>query len=122
MDGAISLTAMVALQDAELAGVTIAKGRSVILILSAANRDPDIFPDPDTFNVRRKNKPHLSFAGGAHYCLGVNLARLELELVFRRLIERFPNMALAEELPPRTPTFHQQSWDRVMVQLEPQTA
>jgi len=121
MDGAISLTAMVALEDAELEGVKIAKGRGVTLLLAAANRDPDIYPDPDRFDILRKNKPHLSFAGGAHYCLGVNLARLELELVIRRLVERFPNMVLAEDPPPRTPTFHQQSWDHVMVLLEPKS-
>lgn len=119
MDGAISLTAKVTMQDVELAGVQIQEGRRVILLLAAANRDPDVFPDPDKFDVRRTSKkPHLSFAGGAHYCLGVNLARLELEQVFRQLIQRFPNMVLADENPPRTPRFHQQSFEQVRVILD----
>lgn len=116
-DGAISLSRMLSLKDTQLAGVDIPAGRYITVLLAAANRDPDVFPDPDRFNITRRGKPHLSFAGGAHYCLGVNLARLELEQTFARLVARFPDMTLADPYPPRSPTFHQQSFEQVMVVL-----
>ncbi|MBZ4320500.1 cytochrome P450 [Streptomyces huiliensis] len=68
-----------------LAGLEIEAGALVVAVLAAANRDPDRFTDPDRFDIIRDEGPHLSFAGGAHYCLGSQLARLQAEIVFSRL-------------------------------------
>lgn len=119
LDPPISLSRTITLQDVSLQGVDIPAGRYVTILMAAANRDPEVFNKPNAFNIERRGKPHLTFAGGVHYCLGVNLARLELEQVFATLIERYPNMVLANSAPPRSPTFHQQSFERVLVQLEP---
>ena len=61
----------------------------VLTLLGAANRDPHRYPDPDRFDVGRTGQQHLSFAAGIHYCLGAPLARLEGEIVFDRLLDRF---------------------------------
>jgi cytochrome P450 PksS len=77
--------------------VPIAKGAIVIAGIGAANRDPAVFPEPDRFDVARRDNHHLSFGFGAHFCLGAPLARLEGEIAFRALLERFPKLALAEQ-------------------------
>ncbi|WP_198037060.1 cytochrome P450 [Nocardia sp. BMG51109] len=66
----------------------VGPGRAVLFSLAAANRDPAVFPDPDTFRLRRRNsRPHLGFGNGAHFCLGAHLARLELTTMLRTLAE-----------------------------------
>jgi hypothetical protein len=70
------------------------------MILGAANRDPERYPDPDRIDFTRTKTQPLSFGGGVHLCLGAPLARLEVEIVFRRLAERFAGMELVGELPP----------------------
>lgn len=75
--------------DAALLGHTLPKGKAVITLLGAANRDPEQFTDPDSFDVGRDQGPPLSFASGIHYCLGANLARVEGTEVFAALIKRF---------------------------------
>jgi cytochrome P450 len=67
----------------------------VTVVLAAANRDPDVFADPHTFDVTRSNaREHVSFSAGRHYCLGAALARMEGEVGLRMLFERFPDLAL----------------------------
>jgi len=92
-----------ALEDSELHGVAIPKGSMLHLRFAAANRDPEQFPDPDRLDLRRPNPgAHLAFGQGAHHCLGAPLARLELNLAFRTLLERFENPRLAPgHAPPR---------------------
>ena len=68
---------------------TIRKAERVLLVLSAANRDPRQFSDPDTFDITRHPNPHVAFGGGIHHCLGANLARLEGQEAFRALTQRF---------------------------------
>ena len=83
-----------------LAGVRIPAGALVIVSLSAANRDPAIFPDPDSFDIARPNvNRQLAFAAGPHYCLGAQLARLETHAVLSALLDRRAALAGAE--PPR---------------------
>jgi pimeloyl-[acyl-carrier protein] synthase len=65
--------------------------------MAAANRDPAIFQDPDRFDIGRQPNPHISFGSGIHYCLGVALARMEGQEVFRALAERFGRFELATE-------------------------
>jgi cytochrome P450 len=80
-------------QDLQIGGQTLPAGSFVGLILAAANRDPAMFADPDRLDPQRSNSArHLAFASGPHYCLGASLARLEGEVVFRTLAERFPKL------------------------------
>jgi cytochrome P450 len=86
-----------ALSDTEIGGRPIREGESVVTFLGAGNRDPEQFPDPDRFDVGRDDGAPLSFGGGIHYCLGAALARLEAQVVFDRLLDRFPGLELLEE-------------------------
>jgi cytochrome P450 len=79
----------------DLEGQQIARGDSLILMLGAANRDPDVFPEPARFDVARRANRHLAFAAGAHFCAGAPLARLEGASALRVLFQRFPRTALA---------------------------
>ncbi len=78
-----------------VAGVDIPAGRPMLLGLAAANRDPAVFSDPDTFDVARNDRRHLAFGGGAHLCLGAPIARLEVSVALRELARRFPRLRLA---------------------------
>ncbi|PNE42771.1 cytochrome P450 [Streptomyces noursei] len=84
-----------ATEDIELAGETIGKGSTVVVALSAANRDPRRFDDPDTLDVHRRARGHLSFGHGVHQCLGQQLARVEMRAGFGGLLRRFPTLELA---------------------------
>jgi cytochrome P450 len=85
----------VAATDFEVGGTAIPEGQTVIIVMGAANRDPQVFDDADMFDVRRSNKSdHLSLAFGAHFCLGAALARLEGEIAFATLTQRFPDAHL----------------------------
>ena len=89
--------------DAEVAGARIRAGDLVIVSLSAANRDPGVFADPDRYDIRRDNAAdHLAFAIGPHYCLGVHLTTLQTTLALGLLLERFPGIHAAGPLPPVT--------------------
>nr|WP_157528606.1 cytochrome P450 [Kibdelosporangium sp. MJ126-NF4] len=82
----------------EIGGHTIPVNRGVVFITAAANRDPQVFPDPHRFDITRPEAvEHLAFGGGAHYCLGAPLSRLEGDVAFRALAERFPKLRLAGE-------------------------
>ncbi|PPJ09090.1 cytochrome P450 [Nocardia nova] len=84
-----------ATDDIELGGETIGKGSTVVVSLLAANRDPRRFDDPDTLDVHRTARGHLSFGHGMHLCLGQQLARIEMRAGFAGLLRRFPTLALA---------------------------
>jgi cytochrome P450 len=84
-----------ATEDIELGGETIAQGSTVVVSLLAANRDPQRFDDPDTLDIHRKARGHLSFGHGIHQCLGQQLARIEMRAGFAGLLRRFPTLRLA---------------------------
>jgi len=84
-------------RDAEIGGVSVTAGQSVLVLLGAANRDPRRFPDPDTFDPGRGDNHHLTFSAGPHYCLGAALGRMEGRLALPRLLGRFPALALAAD-------------------------
>jgi cytochrome P450 len=96
-DGPIALTVRVLHADAEFGGKTIPKNASVWAMLSAANRDPEVFPDPDRFDIERRENHHVAFGGGAHFCLGSHLAHLEAEIAIGSLVQRFPRLKLESE-------------------------
>lgn len=82
-----------ALADAEIHGQEIKKGDRVVMWHTSADRDETVFDDPYTFDIERWPNKHIAFGGGgAHYCLGANLARMELRLIFREILERIPDM------------------------------
>ncbi|HEU4535629.1 MAG TPA: cytochrome P450 [Polyangiaceae bacterium] len=81
--------------EVELAGRRFQRGDQLLALLPSALRDPRAFPDPDTFDPRRQPAESVQFGGGARFCLGVSLARLEGDVLFRTLLERFPYMRLA---------------------------
>jgi cytochrome P450 family 142 subfamily A polypeptide 1 len=87
----------IATSDAEVAGTPIAAGDRVALIYPAANRDPTVFDRPDEFDTTRDPNPHLSFGHGTHFCLGANLARIELRLLFETLTQRVTNLRVVRE-------------------------
>ena len=90
----------VAAEDFELHGTKVSAGQTVIVVMGAANRDEAVFADPDRLDVTRSNKlDHLSFAFGAHYCIGAALARLEGDVVFSTLVRRFPDARLLDDDP-----------------------
>ncbi|WP_328380553.1 cytochrome P450 (plasmid) [Streptomyces sp. NBC_00440] len=101
-------------EDVVIGGVAVPAGTKINPFLAAANRDPLHFPDPDRFDITRTGGKGIGFGGGVHYCLGSALARLEGEVVFRSLVERFPKLALAGE-PELSPEFNFRSYARVPV-------
>ena len=90
-------TARIRTADVKIGGCPIRRGESVLAFLAAANRDPERYPEPDRFDITRRDVHHHSFGGGAHFCLGAPLARLEAQLAIAALVERFPNLRLADE-------------------------
>ncbi|NJP90698.1 cytochrome P450 [Nonomuraea sp. FMUSA5-5] len=99
------VTARVATADLEVGGVTVRAGESVIALSAAADHDPAVFERPGELDVRRDARHHVAFGYGSHQCLGQNLARLELEIVFGTLFSRVPGLRVAvpvAELPFKT--------------------
>ncbi len=87
--------------DFELSGHRFEQGDKVVMLYGAANRDPRAFEDPEVFDVRRHPNPHLGFGGpGPHFCLGANLARRELAVVFRQLFGRLPDIEVSGDAVP----------------------
>jgi cholest-4-en-3-one 26-monooxygenase len=86
-----------ATRDTEIRGVKVRENDKVVLWYPSANRDEQVFPDPDRFDVTRDPNDHLAFGVGEHYCLGANLARMELQEIFRGILTRLPDLELAAE-------------------------
>ncbi len=90
-------------QDTELRGKQLKKGQQILLCYSSANHDADAFEDPDTFRIDR-NPAHLAFGLGTHFCLGANLARMEMRVAIEQVLERMPNMEYANGGPVLVPS------------------
>ncbi|WP_306212105.1 cytochrome P450 [Actinoplanes sp. RD1] len=97
--------------DVTVAGVRIPAGAQVAALLGAANRDPAVFRDPDSFDVGRDPNPHAGFGAGLHFCLGAPLARIELRAALSALLD-LPGLALAAE-PVHRPTFVLRAFEKV---------
>jgi P450-derived glycosyltransferase activator len=103
-DPPIQFSVRSAYDGVELAGERLEAGQVLMLVLAAANRDPDVYPSPDRFDITRTDRPeHLAFLSGAHYCVGAPLARMEGEVALRTLAERMPELR-AVGTPTRRPT------------------
>jgi cholest-4-en-3-one 26-monooxygenase len=82
-----------ALEDYELSGVQVERGQRVVMFYRSANFDEDVFDDPRAFNILRDPNPHVGFGGaGAHYCIGANLARMTIDLIFNAVADNMPNL------------------------------
>ncbi len=99
-DSSVQLTARDALEDTEVCGIPVARGRSVITILGAANRDPHIFERPEALDITREKVKPLSFGGGIHLCLGAQLARIEADEALKVLLTRLPGLELEDPQKP----------------------
>jgi cytochrome P450 len=102
--------------ETKIGGVAVAEGDSITTILGAGNRDPRRFAEPDAFRPLRADGGPLSFGGGAHFCIGAALARLEGSVAFPRLVRRFPRLAAAGD-PVRRETFLLRGYDVLPVSV-----
>ncbi len=101
-DSPVQMTSRTAGCDVEILGQHFAAHETVALLLGGANRDPDVFSDPDRFDITRASaKDHLAFSSGVHACLGASLARMEAAIALQALFERFPDLQLAADPVPR---------------------
>lgn len=96
-DSPVQLTVRFALQDAEVAGVPVPAGSTLLLLIGAANRDPAAYEHPERLDIGRTPLRHLAFGQGIHFCLGAPLARLETQIALRMLLARAPQLRLAGE-------------------------
>jgi cytochrome P450 len=103
-DSPLQLFERTAVEDTRIGEITVERGTKIAALLGAANRDPAVFGDPDTFDVGRADNPHLGFGAGIHFCVGAPLARVELQSSLATLLRRFPGLELAET-PQRRPEF-----------------
>ena len=92
----VDITGRIASREMEVHGCPVHATQSLLVSLRGANRDPEVFEDPERFDITRKKSPHVAFGGGAHICIGAPLARLEAQVALLRLFERFPNLRLAD--------------------------
>lgn len=98
-DGPVGVSTMRwALEDVEYYGVTIPAGAMVVASLLGANRDPEMFANPDTLDITRSPNKHIAFGNGIHYCVGAPLARMEGAIAFNTLLRRVPNLALTVDV------------------------
>jgi cytochrome P450 len=93
--GVASSFARYALEDVELGGVLVRAGEPVIGSVASANRDEEVFAQPDTLDLTRSTNPHIGFGHGAHHCVGAQLARMELQVAIATLLERLPGLRFA---------------------------
>ena len=94
-DSSVQVTGRTTLEYVEeIGGISLEKGQSVICLLGSANRDPEVYPDPDRLDISRRDVRSFSFGGGIHYCVGAQLARIEAEIAIATLLRRLSNLRL----------------------------
>ena len=108
--------------DTTLGGQDLHEGDQVIVVYPSANRDPDVFVDPDRFDVTRNPNPHVAFGFGPHFCLGASLARLELRTMFTEVLTRLPDLELVGPAEPRRASNFISGPERMPVRFTPTPA
>jgi cytochrome P450 len=103
-DGPAGVIGRVTTEPVELAGHPVPAGKHIYVALMAANRDPEVFPDPDVFDIAREGSRVLSFGMGTYYCLGAALARMETDECLRILLARCPGLRPAYREPDWQPS------------------
>ena len=98
-DAPVQLDVRVALEDVEFDGRQVKKGQGIMVLLGSANRDPEVFSEPDRLDLTRQEANHISFGRGIHHCLGASLARLEGRLTFEAIMERFADIRMQTDRP-----------------------
>jgi cytochrome P450 len=116
-DSPVQFTHRLAKEDVTVGGKTIRKGQFVYVVVAAANRDPDRFPDPDRLDITRRDNHHLSFGQGVHFCLGAPLARLEARIAFATLLRRFSGLRLLTDRLEHQENFNQRGFKSLPVAL-----
>ncbi len=96
-DGAVQLRGVGAAQKVEIGGKEIASGQTVYMVIGAANRDAEQFPEPDRFDIERSPNRHLEFGNGIHFCIGAALARAEAQIAISSLLARCPDLELGSD-------------------------
>jgi cytochrome P450 family 142 subfamily A polypeptide 1 len=109
--------ARTATEDTELRGTPIKKGQKVLMLYPSANRDADVFEAPESFKADRDPNPHLAFGIGNHFCLGANLARMEIRVVLEEVLRRMPNMEYTDGPPKMVPSTLVRSFVRMPVRF-----
>jgi cytochrome P450 len=99
-DSPVQVDCRAALEDMEIGGRQIKTGQGILPLLGSANRDAEVFSQPDRLDITRQQVSNVAFGRGIHYCLGAPLARLEARLAFTALLRRFSDMRLATAHPP----------------------
>jgi cytochrome P450 family 142 subfamily A polypeptide 1 len=93
-------------RDVEVRGQQLHEGEKLLLLYASANRDEDVFDDPETFDVTRTPNDHVAFGFGSHFCLGNSLARIEIRVMVEQLIKRLPDLELVSpDIPFRPANF-----------------
>jgi cytochrome P450 len=117
-DGPSKLEVRRSATEIELRGQTIPANAQVYLVQAAANRDPEVFAEPDRLDLSRKDARHVGFGLGIHYCLGAPIARLEGTIAIDRLIRRIPGIGPGAEAPTWHPTLVSRGMSSCPVTLE----
>jgi cytochrome P450 family 142 subfamily A polypeptide 1 len=106
--------------DHKLHGQQIREGDELLLLYPSANRDPSAFDDPDELNVARAHNRHVAFGFGTHFCLGAQLARLEIRVMFEELLRRIPDWQLVDPSEPKiVPATFARAYDRIRIRFTP---
>jgi len=116
-DNSVTRAVRQAKEDIEVAGKLIRRGQTLVLLLGAANRDPAQFTDPDRLDIERHPNKHASLGWGPHFCLGGQLARLEIDIALRGIVRLLPEVRLAEQDFAHRPTFGIRALDALWVKV-----
>jgi cytochrome P450 len=118
-DAPVQMTARVAGGGMQVGDITARDGALVLLLLAAAGRDPDVFPDPDRFDIRRGATGHLAFAAGPHFCLGAPLARLEATIAVQAFATMIPGPELDLDSLAYKPNLNLRGPEQLVVRFAP---
>jgi cholest-4-en-3-one 26-monooxygenase len=106
--------------DHELNGQQIHQGEELLLLYPSANRDAGVFTNPDILDVTRAHNRHVAFGFGTHFCLGAQLARIEIRVMFEEMLSRMPDWELCDPLEPKIiPATFARAYDRIRIRFTP---